>query len=647
MNRTVLIVIIAVAIAAGGFIAGRGTNRGHDPAAPAEGATEAREWTCSMHPQVRQPKPGRCPLCGMDLIPVSDDAADDAGPRSLKISPAARQLARVETAPVARRAVSVSVTMVGKVQYDETRLGYVTAWVAGRLDRLYVNYKGASVMKGQHMAWIYSPELLTAQEELLQALKAERELARSDIVSMRETARMTVDASRDKLRLFGLTPGQVAEIEERGTSREHVTINAPISGVVVHKDALEGMYIGTGTRIYTIADLTRLWVVFDAYESDLPWIRYGQSVSFTTESLPGESFTGTISFIQPFLDSTTRSVKVRVSVDNSDGRLKPDMFVRGSIEARMTADAKVIQPDLAGKWISPMHPEIVKDGPGQCDVCGMDLVPAEDLGYAATDATLPLVIPATAPLITGRRAVVYVEEDTGRYTGREVALGPRAGSWYLVNDGLAEGELVVTSGNFKIDSALQILAKTSMMSEDGREHAPAAPPERFETQPEFKRHAAAVFSAYFEMNDSLSRDDFDAARGAARNLIGAIDAVPMESLAGKAHMVWMGLQARLKKTATSMIEADGIEAFRKHLAVLSDGMLSITASFGIGNDGPVYRFHCPMALNDQGADWLQATPELANPYFGAAMLRCGELVETIAPAGHAYRQAGDEDDGGQ
>jgi Cu(I)/Ag(I) efflux system membrane fusion protein len=275
------------------------------------------------------------------------------------------------------------------------------------------------------------------------------------------------------LRLSGLSADQIKEIEDSGKASEHVTINSPASGVVIHRNAQEGMYVDTGTRIFTIADLDAVWVQLDAYESDLSWLRYGQHVDFTTEAYPGKTFNGVVSFIDPVLNPTTRTVKVRVNVDNRDGQLKPEMFVRANVFAQFAGSGRMLDKDMIGKWVSPMHPEVIKDAPGKCPICGMDLVPAESLGYAnasPSDAIAPLVIPATAALLTGKRAVVYVEvPDTDRptYVGREVVLGPRAGPDYVVESGLAEGDLVVVSGNFKIDSALQIQAKPSMMNPAG------------------------------------------------------------------------------------------------------------------------------------------------------------------------------------
>lgn len=362
-----------------------------------------------MHPQIRSDKPGKCPICGMDLIPVASTAT--GGMRTLSLSPEAQALMNVDVSPVQRRYVMHEIPMVGKVDYDETKLGYITAWVTGRLDRLYVDYSGVEVKKGDHMVYIYSEPLYSAQEELIQALKYARQRTA-------DTARFGVpdvnllESAREKLRLLGLNEDQIKEIESRGTPNDHVTIYSPVSGVVIQKLKQEGERVAVGERIYTVADLSLVWVHLDAYESDLPWIRYGQDVTITTEAYPGEEFHGRVAFIQPVLNDRTRTVKVRVNVPNPDGKLKPEMFVHAVVRPTVAAGGRVMDPSLVGKWICPMHPEIVKDEAGSCDICGMQLVRAESLGYVTPQSDArepPLVIPHLAALVTGTRAVVYVE----------------------------------------------------------------------------------------------------------------------------------------------------------------------------------------------------------------------------------------------
>lgn len=445
-------------------------------ASKSEPQKKASVWTCSMHPQIRKPGPGKCPLCGMDLIPVESSSA---GPSpTLAVSAEAAALMNVETVPAREKAVQAEIDMVGKVAYDETRLGHITAWVNGRIDRMFVDYTGVDVKKGDHLVYLYSEELYAAQAELINAVRYTYESSGTNGRRLAPGGVNMAKVTRNKLRMLGLTKEQIQRIEEQKKPTTHLTIYAPFGGVVIEKLRQQGERISRGDRLYTVADLSQVWVNLDAYESDLPLIRYGQDVTFTIEAFPGEVFTGRVGFINPILDEMTRTVKVRVIVPNPDGKLKPGMFVRGKVRARLGAGGEVIAPDLRGKWISPMHPWIIKDAPGKCDLCGMPLVKPETLGYATNVVGYdPLVIPASAPLITGKRAVVYVEvpdADRPTFEGREVVLGPKAGGYYVVLEGLEAGELVVVRGNFKIDSEIQIQAKPSMMSpEVDMKHDPA------------------------------------------------------------------------------------------------------------------------------------------------------------------------------
>ena len=440
---------------------------------------QIRYWTCSMHPQIKMSQKGKCPICFMDLVPVYETVGggEAEGPR-LVLSKAARELAEIQTSPVEYRPLSVTVRMVGKIDYDETRLAQVSAWVPGRIDRLYANYVGMQVSKGEHLSYVYSPELRTAQEEFLIAHRRWQAAKQGGDADEIASALAVREATRKKLELWGILPAQISQLEESNRSDDHTTIYAPVSGTVIAREAFEGKYVQAGERLFTIAELTTVWALLDAYEIDLGWLRYGQTVQFKTDTYPGEVFKGRIAFIQPVLNEMTRTVKVRVNISNPQERLKPGMFVRAKVNVSLDEAGQVKDPDLAGKWMCPMHPEVVKDVEGTCDICGMDLVEASKLGFGRPEVSAKKVmsIPWTAALLTGTRAVVYVEQrkdDEVAYIGRQVELGPRAGDYYVVYSGLQEGELVVTNGNFKIDSTLQIQAKPSMMSPESGPSAPA------------------------------------------------------------------------------------------------------------------------------------------------------------------------------
>jgi Cu(I)/Ag(I) efflux system membrane fusion protein len=580
----------------GWFVGARNPARS-GPAAASGAPDAAVPWTCSMHPQIRQPKPGKCPICAMDLIPVTKAGNLSGGPRQLVMSAAARELARVASVPVERRFVPSPVRLTGKVAFDETRTKTLAARFPARIDRLYVDYTGVGVRRGDHLAHVYSPELLTAQRELVSALQFGS----------------NVETLRDKLRLWGLPDARIREIEERKAPSDRMDIDAPLGGIVMEKHVKEGDYVQTGSALFTIGDLEHLWIRLDAYESDLPWIRFGQPVRFEAEAVPGRVFEGMVAFVAPMVDPVTRTIMVRVNAPNPDLALKPEMFVRAEIQATVAANGRVVAPALAGKWISPMHPEIIRDEPGPCPVCGMALVPASELGYAPADESSrpPLVIPASAVLRTGKRAVVYVElpgASQPTYEGREIVLGPRAGSHYLVVSGLDEGERVVTEGSFKIDSALQILAKPSLMSLDDD-----APPSLS------REDLARLLAPYLALGSALAGDDEPAARAAARELEAA--AAPDSS------------DPRFRDTARAAAGAASVEDLRRAFDALS--RLAVAAAELHGSPGPALAVaHCPMAFRNQGADWLQAPGDLRNPYFGARMLTCGEIRRTLPAHGN-------------
>ncbi len=662
----IIISIIAAAFIFGTFFGGS-KNKDADTHQHPDGSAQeqAQTWTCSMHPQIKLPKPGKCPICFMDLIPL-EKGADDEGERQLSMSVASKKLAKIQITSVQRKNVAAEVRMVGKITYDETQVKVITSRIPGRLDRLYVDYTGVPIQKGEHLVSIYSPELYTAQEELLQALKASKYLSTSPGMAAR-TTNATIDAVREKLYQWGLSKNQIKQIEQKGVANDHLTIYAPIAGVVIHKNAVEGLYVSTGSRLYTVADLSKLWVKLDAYESDLAWLRYGQEVEFSAEAIPGEIFKGRIGFIDPILDPKTRTVKVRVNVTNKQGRLKPEMFVTGIVKVEVSSEGKVIDDYLAGKWVSPMHPEIVKNHPGKCDICGMPLVRAESLGFGKSpkSKTAPLVVPSTAVLVTGKRAVVYVAlegKDNPTFEGREVVLGPKAGNYYVVKSGLEEGENVVTKGAFKIDAEMQIQAKPSMMSPEGGAPAPghdhggaktgsnkkevpqksfrqASKSERDRNQndadsrqagmTDFVKDLDGVYSAYFKSQAALAKDDFKAAQAALDNVKKAANNVDMKKTRGQAHTGWMSILSKLNIQLEHIMHLRDINGVREAFRAVSNTLIDLNKDYGHPGSKKHYVAFCPMAFDNKGGSWLQTDNTINNPYYGASMLRCGEVMEEI------------------
>lgn len=387
-------------------------------------------WTCSMHPQVRQNEPGDCPLCGMDLIPVEPEPEErGTGDRVISFTETGVALMEIETAPVMRRAVAVEVELVGRVAYDAERVAVVSAWVPGRIEELHVDHVGERIVSGQPLIELYGPELVAAQMELLEASEALRSARAAGERAVREASE-TLAAVRERLRRWGVSADQMSRVEESGATEQNVTIVSPLSGTVVEENVTEGTYLTTGEKLFVIADLSSVWIDLAAHEKDLAVLREGDHVNFLAAALPGRAFEGVVSLVEPIVDPATRTVTVRVEADNSDGALKPDMFVTARVAGSVSTEGR----------------------------------------------DLPIVIPSTAPLLTGKRAVVYVEVEGSErptFEGREVVLGPRAGEYYVVVSGLTPGERVVTNGAFKIDSALEIRAMPSMMNPTGADALPS------------------------------------------------------------------------------------------------------------------------------------------------------------------------------
>ncbi len=621
-RQTLLVAVIVVAAFAGGFLVrgGGGSAPGGGQHAHSEEAAATR-WTCSMHPQIILPSNDQqCPICFMDLIPLEENTSAGLAPGDLALTETAAALADVTTDRVERRFVTRAVRLVGKVSADETRTRTINARVGGRLDKLYVDVTGQDVTAGMKLAEIYSPELYTAQAELQAAAKAARQSNENG--SLAGSAEATLHAATERLRLWGMGEEQIRDITAGQAISDHLTVTAPVGGVVVDRKATVGSYVKTGSVLYAIADLSQVWISLEAFETDVPWLRKGQAVTFTTRAFAGRKFTGDILFINPVLDERTRTIEVRVAVDNSAGLLKPGMLVVGQVEAALDADGLPVTNE--------------------------------------DETTPPLVIPTSAPLLTGDRAVVYVKHDGENgpvFSGRQVVLGPRAGDYYLVVSGLAEGDEVVTRGNFKIDSALQIQAQPSMMNPSGGGQVPGhdhhgggmemANQEMVVEMPDvapfvapecFRAGLKTVVDEYYTLQVALAGDDDAHAGHAAHALQEVLSELACDTsqLDASGAEFWSLLTRELKTAASLTAGAQDIAARRMAFEPLSDTLWLAVSTFEGESESPVCRFHCPMAMDGAGAFWLQSGETTANPYYGASMLRCGSQVEVAggpAPEG--------------
>lgn len=430
-------------------------------------------WTCSMHPQIRMDHAGRCPICGMDLVPLakeSEKTADvpalgNAG-HHLSLSQHAREMATVETVTVEPRELFKELRTVGKVEFDETTMAYITARIAGRVDEVFADFPGTIVNPGDHLVSIYSPDLFATQNEFLASYRRGRPLSGTGTSGVDALA----ESSRRRLELWGITPEQVDELIRSGTPQTHLTIYAPNGGTIVEKNIRAGQYVEVGDLLYRIADLSHVWLILDIYETDLSWVRFGQEVDVTLESMPGEVFVGQVAFVEPVLNESTRTVRVRVVLRNDAGLFKPGMYAQAAIRVRILPDGGPGPTGIEGKFACPMHPYVISDEPGTCSICNMPLrqVPGV-VGPTGEDQSKILAVPYTAVLTTGERQLVYVETSPGEYHLVEPKLGPRTGEYYPVIAGLEGGERVVTRGSFLLDSQFQIAGHPSLLYPEGIE----------------------------------------------------------------------------------------------------------------------------------------------------------------------------------
>ncbi len=555
-------------------------------------------WTCAMHPQIKMEKPGDCPICGMELVPMDTDDGEDSGDGdyTVKLSNSAMKIAEVSTTPVERKAPYKEIYLPGKVMADERRISELTSRFSGRIEKLYVNFTGQKVRKGQVLAQIYSPELVTAQRELFEAYK------------FQETNPGYYKAARNKLKLWDLSEKQIDEIANSGNVKFYFDVLSPLTGTVTMRMVSLGDYVKEGTSLFEIIDLSHVWIMFDAYENDIPWIKLKDKIKFKIKSIPNRVFESTVTFIDPVLNPKSRVAGVRAELNNSKNLLKPEMLASGSLKT---------------------------------------MLPGGD----------QLLVPKSAVLWSGKKAVVYVRTNNHQNMFRftEITLGADAGDSYVVLEGLNDGELVATNGVFKIDAAAQLKGEKSMMNPTGgkqsmggmagmdmggdskkeeketkEEDAKKETPMKMnmEVAPKFKAQISGVVTSYLTLKDAFVATDVKDAAAKAKSAKTTMTKVDMALLKGDNHIMWMDMKKPIDSNLDKIIASLDIETQRLAFADLTDAVYKTIKMFDVTGLNVYYQF-CPMARDGEGAFWLSKESEIKNPYYGEAMLTCGETKETI------------------
>ncbi|TDY11389.1 efflux RND transporter periplasmic adaptor subunit [Meridianimaribacter flavus] len=545
-------------------------------------------WTCSMHPQIMQPEPGDCPICGMDLIPA-EAGADGLTADQFKLTANAMALANIQTTIVGNgSAENGIIKLSGKIAENEEANAVQVSYFSGRIERLNISFTGEEVRKGQLLATIYSPELYAAQQELITA------------ASLKASQPALYKAVRNKLKLWKLSETQINQIESSGKVIENFPVYATVSGTVTEKLVEQGDYIKQGQPLLKIANLNTVWANFDVYENQIEQFKKGQEVSVSTNAYPNKQFKGTVDFINPVLNTKTRTVTLRVVLNNTDDIFKPGMFV--------TAEIKSTQTDRNGV----------------------------------------LTIPSSAVLWTGERSVVYLKANPNEpvFELKEVALGNKIGDNYEVLEGLFTGNEIVTNGTFTVDAAAQLQGKKSMMNKQGgktmtgheghlgmdnntskKESDHTNMNERLKVSEKFQEQLKEIYNDYINLKDALVKEDSKGSSQNASSLLSNLSRVDMKLLKDEAHNHWMPLVDEIKSSATSISETSDIKSQRDHFKHLSSHLIKAVQIFGVNEK--VYVEFCPMADNNNGAYWLSKEEQILNPYFGDAMLKCGEVKQTI------------------
>jgi Cu(I)/Ag(I) efflux system membrane fusion protein len=583
---------------------------------------EPKRYICPMMCTPPSTEPGRCPVCAMELVEATGGGGGDG--ISVTIETSARRLVGIQTAMSKMGNVSRTIRTIGSIDFDESRLSTISAYIDGRLEEVYADYVGVRVVEGDDLAMVYSPQLYSAQTEFITSLDGGSvgrfNIGDSDLGAM----------AQENLSELGMNKEQIETLRQTRKPQSRIRIKSPQSGTVIEKTAVEGDYVKTGQKLYRIADLSSVWMMLDLFPGDAAAVRFGQQVEAEIQSTPGEVFTGRVAFIDPTVNQKTRTVRVRVEVMNFDGKLRPGDYATARITVPSIPTDIVYDPALAGKYISPMHPQVIREEPGACPLCGMDLVPTSELGFASEPQPEQSVVavPRDAVLLNGDNGVIYVETDPGRFEIRRVTVGPMNDTEAVIIEGLAAGETVATGGNFLIDSQMQLAGNPSLLDPSKAPSFSPGPLELPVGNPVMLAGQSGelfdrAYNAYFEIQCALAADT--SPPPVALNSL--LDGLSRLEMLGDVPDEAQKQFAIARRSAERMNGT--LETARQAYRGVSHAMLrALAKARGPQTAKSLTHYYCPMVPGG-GGDWMQPGGELANPYWGDEMLRCGEVVRDM------------------
>ncbi|MFA7236363.1 MAG: efflux RND transporter periplasmic adaptor subunit [Phycisphaeraceae bacterium] len=536
----------------------------------------AQYYTCGMHPWVVLPQPGDCPICGMKLVPL--DPAKFTG--EVTINPVVARNIGVRVSPVTTGPLVKTLRTVGGIDYDETRLYDVNIKTPGWIEKLYVDQLGQPVRKGDALFDLYSPELYAAQDEYLAAAAAKGEQG-------------LLNAARTRLRFFDISDEQIAAMEQRGKPEKTLRFTSPADGVVIAKQAVDGMKVDAGMQVYRIADLSRVWVMVTLYEDQLPYVTVGQEAVMSLSYIPGQAFAGKVVYIYPYLDKKTRQITVRLAFDNPTGLLKPGMFATVEIHSTL-----------------------------------------------ATDRTLA---PRSAIIDTGERQVAFVSLGDGKFEPRDVKTGVQTENDQIeIIDGLKPGEMVVTSGQFLIDSEARMRESLAKMikgdlAADQKATAATTGPSEIAALPDDAAKALnQLLTHYLNIQSRLAGDSTADMAGESQAIAQTVDDLLKVRMRDEHFWHQHTEVATVRGKALELTRITELKPARQAFADLSTALNKLLLATGVpptfGKE--VEQLHCPMFRAGQGGTtWLQIAGEVRNPYFGSTMLGCFDARHALPVTG--------------